>query len=184
VPGGHPAERRYILDLVLGQWLGLDYELQVVPGPDVVIVADGEPLGPSLRIPDVLFATPDRDWLTEASLPPSPAPRVGAALPLLYGRAGPEADPSQRTDDGITLAPDVFGIAFFLLTRYEEVVRRVRDDHERFPARASTAVREGFLERPLVDELVDLLWSALHDLWPGLSRPASAFRLRLSHDVD
>ena len=184
VPGGYPAERRYVVDLVMGTWLGLDYELEVVPGTETVIVAEDDPTGPSVRLPDVLFATAEADWLTEASMPAGSLPRVGPDLPLLYGRMTPDGEVARRTADGITLAPDVFGTAFFLLTRYEEVVRRVRDAHGRFPASASIAAAEGFLERPLVDELVDLLWVELHTLWPDLTRRASAYRLRLSHDVD
>ncbi len=84
------------------------------------------------------------------------------------------------TVDGI----DVFGAVFFMLTRYEEFVSEVRDGHERFPATASLAHREGFLERPLVNEYVELLWTLLTQAWPRLERRSRRFALRLSHDVD
>ena len=56
---------------------------------------------------------------------------------------------------------DIFGSAFFMLTRYEEMVITERDTHGRFPARASIAYREGLLERPIVDEYLELLWAAI-----------------------
>jgi hypothetical protein len=74
---------------------------------------------------------------------------------------------------------------FFLLTRCEEIVRSgSRDRFERFPAGASLAAAEGFLERPLVDEYVELLWAAMRSRWPRLERRQASFRLRLTHDVD
>jgi hypothetical protein len=79
---------------------------------------------------------------------------------------------------------DVFGSVFFALTRYEEVVRSARDEHERFPSAATLARAEGFLHRPVVDEYVDVLWAALRERWPRLERAHHDYRVALSHDVD
>lgn len=189
VPPGRAAERQYAIGTVLGEWLGLDHE--IVDGePGVVRIrvrpataadADG---APSLTMPDVLFATADADWLTERSMPGGPLPRVGDDLPVLFGRPAPDGRAWSRHDGGIDVVADVFGTAFFLLTRYEEVVRRATDHHGRFPAAASIAAAEGVLDRPLVDDWVDELWAAIHALWPALARRETAFRVRLTHDVD
>jgi hypothetical protein len=40
------------------------------------------------------------------------------------------------------------------------------------------------LQRPIVDEYTELLWSALHALWPGLVRKGREFEMAVSHDVD
>ena len=56
---------------------------------------------------------------------------------------------------------DVFGGAFLMLTRYEEVVVPTRDSYGRFPASASVAHREGFLGLPVVDVYVELRWTPL-----------------------
>jgi hypothetical protein len=85
---------------------------------------------------------------------------------------------------GLRLRVDVFGAAFFMLTRYEELARPERDAHGRFPAAAGVAAREGFLHRPVVDEMADLLWVALRRLWPGLRRAGRRRRVVLTHDVD
>jgi hypothetical protein len=79
---------------------------------------------------------------------------------------------------------DILGSAFFMLTRYEEIVRPDRDEHDNFPASASVAAQEGFLERPIVNEYLEILWAALFRLWPNLERKARRSRLLLSHDVD
>jgi len=113
-------------------------------------------------------------------------PDRGAAvtIPVLFGEPNPPGSAWQEDTTGLALSVDVFGGVFFLVTRYEEVVRRARDEHDRFPASASLAAVEGFLDRPLADVYVDLLWMAMRSLWPGLTRRSSAFRLRLTHDVD
>jgi hypothetical protein len=71
-----------------------------------------------------------------------------------------------------------------LISRYEEVVTRAQDEHGRFPAEQSLAGQEGFLDRPLVDEYVELLWWLMQQQWPQLERKQNQYRLCLSHDVD
>lgn len=199
-------ERRYVLDVVLSEWLGLDYELEFDDRPRTAIRVLGDAKGRELTLPDVLFSAPTDDWLTERSMPAIPLRRLPAQryqpvdpgdrgeatgvgsptgyLPIVFGEPWSEELAWRETAEGLELALDVFGSVFFLLTRYEEVVRRTRDEHERFPAAASLASAEGFLERPIVDEYVDVLWGAIRSLWPALVRPPRTFRLRLTHDVD
>jgi hypothetical protein len=169
-PAAFPAERAYALDMVLGEWLGLGFTARAQERADVEIVSAADPGGPRLTLPDVLFATAPEAWLTEASLPRRPlARRAGDDLPVLYGADG---------------ALDVFGSAFFLLTRYEEIARPERDEHDRFPSSATLARAEGFLHRPLADEYVELLWAALRERWPRLERARRGYRVLPSHDVD
>jgi uncharacterized protein DUF7033 len=78
---------------------------------------------------------------------------------------------------------DIFRGAFFMLSRYEELVVPARDRHGRFATASSIARAEGFL-LPIVDAYVEVLWSALHQLWPRLKRRPRQFRIALSHDVD
>jgi hypothetical protein len=145
----------------------------------------------------VLFATDERRWLTPAMLPRTPLPVrvVGDAgsglleaterLPVLYGAPGPDDRPLVELDDqGARVHVDVFGSAFFQLTRYEEALPGERDRYRRFPAAATVAVREGFLGVPVVDAYVELVWAALQRLWPRLVRPRRRYHVLLSHDVD
>jgi hypothetical protein len=142
-PGGYEAERRYVLDVVLGEFLGLQYE-HVVEERDDVDVA-------GVRLPDGLFAMPEEQWL-KAPVTPELA--------------------------------DVLGTCFFMLTRYEEAVPGERDAHGRFPASASFAARHGLLERAIVNELVEQLWTQLERELPRLRRNPRSFRMLPSHDVD
>lgn len=194
-PPGFGPERRYILDTVLTEFLDLNWQLATRPGRQVRITCpvldEGE-----LVLPDTLFATSPDAWLTEASLPTLPLARwtpsgppfwTADPLPVLYG----QADLTAFREEGagarrIEVPLDIFGSAFFMLTRYEERVRPERDRHGRFPAAAAIATREGFLERAIVNEYIEVLWAALRHLWPILNsrRRRHVYRPILSHDVD
>ena len=65
-----------------------------------------------------------------------------------------------------------------MLTRYEELVVPDRGAHDRFPAAASVAVREGFLEIPIVDAYVELLWGALSGGVAAAAAPSARLRGR------
>jgi hypothetical protein len=68
---------------------------------------------------------------------------------------------------------DVFAAAFFLLSRYEEMLPIPRDGHGRPVTTALYAARHGYLQRPLVDEgLIALVraWRAVDPRVPALKR--------------
>ena len=185
------AARSYAVDFILRTVLGLQYTVSTHAESSTVVTRAGQ--DGRIVIADVLLATEDDSWLAPGSLPRSPLPRwdtsadlpvarlVSSSVPVIYGH-GP---PWLITDEAeLTLHVDVFGSAFFMLSRYEELIDVSRDEHDRFPANASLASREGFLGRPLVDEFAELLWGCLRYLWPSLQRPSSTGGLRVSHDVD
>jgi hypothetical protein len=187
VPPTYEPERRYILGVVLSEWLGLDWELALDERSDVRVTLAGEAGARHLSLPEGLFATDPAAWLTEASLPPSPLPWReidGRRLPVLYGARPLPSTVVSEHDDAVRIAIDVLGSAFFMLTRYEEIAVGARDAYGRFPVSSSVADREGFVEVPIVDAYVELLWSALRRLWPRLERRRREFRLALTHDVD
>ena len=71
-----------------------------------------------------------------------------------------------------------------MLSRYEELIISERDSHDRFPATASIAYKAGFLDRPIVNEYIEILWSCMQALWPDLTRKERKFRKLISCDVD
>ena len=103
-----------------------------------------------------------------------------STIPVLFGKPGFQLD----SEGNANLDLDVFGSAFFMLSRYEEAVLTDRDIHDRFPAAASIAYKAGFLERPIIDEYGEILWSAIHRVWPGTRRRRRQSRTLVSHDVD
>jgi hypothetical protein len=195
-PPTYLAERQYIYDIILREFLGLEIQTEIDDRQDVRITLVGDSSGRELIVADVLFATSEADWLTEKSLPKLPIRRwdlfdrivvdrvLPGGTPIIYGT---ECFPiiGLKTAKGrLRLGLDLFGSAFFMLTRYEEIVRPVRDRHERFPAIASLAYQAKFLDRPVINEYVEILWWCLQQLWPRLERKQRTFRILLSHDVD
>jgi hypothetical protein len=100
--------------------------------------------------------------------------------PVLYGD-------SRVVRQGKTLIvyADILASAYFLLTRYEEWVRRdVRDEYGRFPGRESLPYRAGFIDRPVVEEYAELLRRWVGEAGVDLPRPNRHFSVLLTHDVD
>jgi uncharacterized protein DUF7033 len=181
-PAGYEPERRWILDVVLRDRLGLDWRLEVSQRTDVRVRLDGGD-GRCVVMPDVLFGVAPEHWLRPASLPRRPLARRDG-LPVIFGSDPPRERLTGAEGDTVALDVDILGSCFFMLSRLEEHVVATRDSYGRFPASASLAHGEGFLRVPIVDRYVDVLWAALARLWPQLQRPAWPYRVTLTHDVD
>ncbi len=87
-------------------------------------------------------------------------------------------------DDSADLPFDLFALAFYLLSRYEEYLPFQPDRHRRFPASESLAGRFGFLQRPLVDLWTLRLGDLLQRRFPGWSYQTPSFRFLPTYDVD
>jgi hypothetical protein len=195
IPSSYEAERRYILSVLLEDFLGLPTVVDVQDQNQTILRLSN---GATLVLKDDLFATPQRQWLKREALPTKPLARwnlastplkgrvrvVNDMLPVLYGES-PEAphflDWGKRR---IKVGLDILGSTFFMLSRYEEAIVAAQDKHERFPAKASIAMTEGLIDRPLVNEYVEVLWTCLKQLCPSLSRRYRTFRVQPTHDVD
>ncbi|WP_205859774.1 polysaccharide deacetylase family protein [Phycicoccus endophyticus] len=91
---------------------------------------------------------------------------------------------AQQRSDGWELGYDVLELAFWSLTRHEELGRTDLDDRDRFPAVASHAFKHGYLDRPIVDEWLEILGQTLLRQWPGLQLRTRRFATQVSHDAD
>src|SRR5919199_687498 len=181
-PPTYLPERRYIYDVLLRDFLGLEYRAKAEARGDVRITFPGHRSDKELLLADILFETPEDEWLTPASLPRRPldlwevpkdhvdAKLVSQRLPVVYGNRLPGGSFCEASGARVTLGLDIFGSAFFALARYEEVSKPDRDERERFPAWASLAYQEELLDRPIVNEYLEVLWWALKCLWAGLRR--------------
>jgi hypothetical protein len=194
-PLRYSAERAYIFEVMCGEFLGLEFETIPEVRDDVSISfpdTDAE-----LHIADVLFQTLDADWLQPQSLPVLPLEQwqlpesiagqvdiESGSVPVIYGRSSGSGYFIARHNDAIDLGLDIFGSAFFMLTRYEEACSVALDEFGRFPASASLAKRAGFLERPIVNEYLEILRVCLQALRPRLAHKPREYQFIVSHDVD
>lgn len=183
--------RKYICNILVADFLGIRYHWVWSNVRNVTIAYPGS--SAKISMPDVFFANAEQAWGGSGSLPRQPIcywdtrelpvhPKlVNPLLPCIYGDDNPKGD---YQEDTLYLPIDMFGTAFFMLSRYEEWVVAVNDEHERFPAKASLAFKEGFLDRPIVDEYVELLWAAIAYLWPGVERKNRQPKTIVTCDVD
>lgn len=89
-----------------------------------------------------------------------------------------------RSDKGMHINYDILGLTYWMLSRQEEVGRTDLDVHGRFPATSSHAYKNGYLERPVVDEWLHILGQVIQRTWPEIKLKQHFFITKISHDVD
>ena len=176
--------------MIFSEFLGLEPEVAFSDDAKAVeiVLEKG-----SVLLGDTFFSMDESLWLKAGSMPETPLKKVNKKdfpfdfksvsdeIPVIYGDENPKIT---KEENKIKIGIDIFGSAFFMLTRYEEVVLKEKDLHGRFPATASLAFKEGFLTRPIVNEYLEILWSALVKIEPALERKERKSELVLTHDVD
>lgn len=85
---------------------------------------------------------------------------------------------------GADLPFDLPAMIFFLLSRYEEYLPFQPDTHGRFPAAASLAFNNNFLEFPLANLWADRLAQLVRRRFPAWSPPSSTYRFLPTYDID
>lgn len=102
-------------------------------------------------------------------------------IPFLYGESKIETH-----NNTLVVHADIIASAFFFLSQYEEWVQPdVRDQHGRFLGKNSIAYKEGFIEKPIVDEYGTLLRKWLQEKDIAFDEPEHRIKkIYLTHDVD
>ena len=101
--------------------------------------------------------------------------------PILYGDSRVE-----KQNNIVIIYADIIASSFFLLSRYEELLKpRRRDKHGRFCAKDSIVFQQGYGDKPLVDEYGMLLRKWLREAGITIPIEKSGFsKIYLTHDVD
>jgi len=117
---------------------------------------------------------------TEQSLPVLPL-KIWEETPILFGQASTET-----IGETLVLHADLVASTYFLISRYEEMVRRnVRDEHGRFNGKESLPFRAGFIDSPLVEEYGKLLRDQLRLIGCDIIEPPKTIKkVYLTHDLD
>jgi hypothetical protein len=106
-------------------------------------------------------------------------------LPLPAPGAEPLPQPLiERQGDDWLVHYDIPGLTYWMLSRREEVGSTDLDQYGRFSASASHAHKHGYLDRPLVDEWMEILGQVVARVWPQMQLAQRRFDLKPSHDVD
>jgi hypothetical protein len=186
----HPAapDHRWswLFDVVLTQWLGIPFTREVSPDSFVSFHFEGAEL---FIENDFLLRSSNHAPTTEL-IPKLPLNRwvlpdelseniEDAILPVMFG-----APHFSKLGKVAKLSLDIFGTIFFVLSRYEEVASSHADQHDRFPGAEGIAHKDGHIQRPIVDEYVEVFWNALLSVMPQLRRKQSSGQISISCDVD
>jgi hypothetical protein len=183
IPDNNHSERKYTINFLLGEMLGIEHEIRIkneennyslgisnfkLIFKDCFFNDHIEPLSyiNSKSLPGTIQFFKN-DFLSEPD------------IPVIFGTGE-----LGITEDQIFCGIDIFASSFFMLCRWEEYVNPVRDNHDRFPGDGSIAYRNHFLQRPVVNEYVELLWNLLLKAgYTGIRRQRS-FNIVPTHDVD
>jgi len=185
IPNNNINERSYILDVLFNQFLNIKYELLISKEEieeSIIKIGDKK----TIIIKDAFFSlyVKDLEYLQINAIPKEiiyfeHLLLVEKNIPILFGE-----DKVEIEDNQIISHIDIFATLFFMLTRWEEYVNKTRDEHNRFPHTATLAYKEGFLNRPIVNEYVEFFWHLLLLLGYKEKRESKEFSLLLTHDVD
>ncbi len=185
IPNNNINERKYIIDILFNEFLGLEYSIEIIENSkNYSIVLENKK---KLMFQDCFFNKFQKDlqYLEEVNIPKKVKFVINnfiieKDIPVIYGTDKLIID-NQKS---ITCGIDIFASSFYMLTRWEEYVNKIRDEHSRFPAYASLACKNNFLDRPIVNEYVEMLWNMLKYLGINDNRKEREFKLLLTHDVD
>ncbi len=79
---------------------------------------------------------------------------------------------------------DPFAASFYLISRYEEYLPHIKDEHERFVALESLAYQNNFLETPLVNIWVNQIAEQIENSYPNFNFPERKFEFISTIDID
>ncbi len=176
-------EKKYILDFILSEVLGLEYQLIADNVKSYRIVEANS----RLIIADSFFSDLKEDYpyYKDADLIPEsvvfadyPALDV-FKLPVLFGEKGLKSE-----DEFLQLDNDLFAGAFFMLTRWEEIAVSKEDTHGRFIETENLSVKNAIHLRPVVNEYIDFLVLLLNKSGISCNGVQRKYQVFLTHDVD
>ena len=79
---------------------------------------------------------------------------------------------------------DPFAASFYLVSRYEEYLPHIRDEHDRYDTRESLAYQKNFLDKPLVNIWALKIKEELQKRFPGLLFAQKKYKYISTIDID
>lgn len=173
-------EKRYILDVFFSDFLGLSYAINITED-DNYIITQGNNI---IVVVDSFFnKLENEEYIHLNNIPKEinylKTQFLSYEIPVLYGE-GTIKNEARK----IIVDADIFASSFFMLTRWEEILIKERDQHNRVSATSSLAFKFNFLNKPIVNEYVELLWSLLLESGIEQNRKEKKFNIIPTHDVD
>lgn len=186
------SEKEYIFDIIFDEFLGIKYCLEVNNNiKDEIIISIKEN---NIIFPSILFSVDESQWLKQTSMPSLPLDIFDSKdifgntlkidnLPVIYGKKINNKF-VKVNDKKIYVGIDIFGSCFFMLTRYEEIVVKEKDCHDRMDYVNSIAEKSNFLNRPIVNEFIELLYNIIKSIDDSIIKKQRVYKVIPTHDID
>ena len=189
-------QKLYVFDLIFSI-LGLKYEIyHEKSGDEDVIISYGEKFPKSLNGCRGIFIKDSAELFNKNYLKTMPQIMINRHCidePIKYiteiiSLFSKDKIGISREGCNTKINIDIISDIFFLVTRYEEVLLKSKDIHDRFNPFESIAYKENFINRPVVNEQIELLWRELQRIDSTLVKRKAwrnkDFAFCLSHDID
>lgn len=164
---------KYVFDLVLLEQLGVTYELttnatvfDAYEGPKFVYDDQPRPDAPFQKSTKLLF---EREIVSQ-ELKPTEFQDSKAIFPVFSKQS--------------LLPFDVFAAVFYLVSRYEEYLPYMRDQHSRFEANSCIMEQLGLLQKPIVNQWIIAFGERLAQQLPGLTFRKKKYQFQPTYDID
>ena len=163
---------RYVLNVILKDLLGLEYSLsdnrtEFLNHTGPKFSYSDHPLG------DELFFFASRLLFEKGIEDQQINVFEWKGCPVFYG-----------THPKYEIPFDLFAASFYLISRYEEYLPHIKDNHLRFSPQQSLAFQKNFLHRPVVNIWAMELRNVLHKLFPELNFTEPTYRFIPTFDID
>ena len=175
-------EKQYTFHVIFHEILGIDYELFDTSVSQVYKIVF--PMGNFIEIKDDFFCNiPESISYCDRRFLPQRLIQLktdveGETMPFLYGN-----NVFTKHQNSLYCGGDLFGTAFFMLSRWEEYVAESYDRWGRFPEEDSCAVKFGLIKMPIVHVYAEFIRRIAAEY--GLEIPVlHSYKKTLTHDVD
>ncbi|MFK7776384.1 MAG: polysaccharide deacetylase family protein [Saprospiraceae bacterium] len=183
IPNIAVPEIEYTFHCLVKEFLGLEYEVEISPTAKDFTINIGSK---KLIIRNHFFKNDDPQVLYQKQNLPLKVifnelivEEKRYPLYAIFGKSV-----WTETKDEIILDADIISATFFMLTRWEETLEGERDMHNRFLGKNSLAYQNGFLEKPIVNHYIEILWAFLQKIKITQTRKKRTFEIVPTHDVD
>ena len=183
IPNIALPEVKYTFYCLLKEFLGLEYELEVNTNlTDFEILVNEK----KLIIRNCFFIKDNpNEWYQNQNIPIDISKgilKIGEeqfSIVSIFGKSK-----LVQKGEELVFETDIIASTFFMLSRWEEMANAKRDIHQRFSSRESLAYKNDFLQKPVVNQYVEILWAALQKLGIQQKRRKRQFEVVPTHDVD
>lgn len=183
IPSVNVPEVEYTFYCLLSVFLGLRYEIVIDDAScDYKITCNSQ----TLQIANFFFKDDRVEQLYQHDNLPSAVnfsdielENIQFSQVIIFGNSS-----WSKQEGGFKWGNDIVAASFYMLTRWEETVIENKDEHNRFLAIDSLAYKNNFLQRPIVNEYVEILYHTLKSFGLDQIRKVRKYTTLATHDVD